>query len=675
MDVTPASAATRRCPTATVTRRRSPGDGPHHTLGRDPDDHTHHLRREQPELLGVNCLPEGSGRAGLHVQAFDRAGRGSEPTDYQFRVGSGRAPEARWKLTDAAGSRKAAAEAGPAARVGTGATFGAGAPSGTDVTSTVSLDGTGHGFATPDAPVVATDKTFSVGAWVRPAAVDGRRTVVSQDAGQGPAFTLGLRQVDGRPAWSLAVGGTPLTGGLPEVGEWAYVLGRYDAWTGKARLYVNGKAVGDEQSGTPAAGDGDFQIGRARGATGYRDRWQGEIGDVRVYDRVAVAAEVAELGSRKAQLLGHWGLETEPEGVSPETNGGQPLKLGPGASIHRYDDVCDPTDLECDPWDLVLDDEGHLNLDGRSGYAATEKPVVDTGDSFTVSAIVRLADQEPEHPMTALSQGGVHADAFNSAADARQMGGASTCTGPSTRSGPSPVRSPTRRSACCGSGCGQEMNEGGGGTFRECVPTPFTCVPTPSWVIQGGGAACTAGSRPCRGRVHARQRRGGHDRLLSEHPGIDGVFAANGLVAQGVCQVLREHGRRVPHDVVVVGDDSSVAVTPRPSLPPAAARWKRWPGCFRSASTCSGAARRVWRQQSGPRITGVSMGSAGNARSGVRMVEASEGRTVGFRSTLEVDCSCIVDPAHRACGLDHIRECGPDRRAPAPYEQFGAMRR
>ncbi|MFE6682053.1 LamG domain-containing protein [Streptomyces sp. NPDC057729] len=358
-------------------------------------------------------LPETSGLGRLHVQAFDRAGRSSKPTDYQFRVGSGRAPAARWKLADAAGSRTATAEAGPAARVGAGATFGAGAPSGTDVTSTVSLDGTGHGFATPDAPVVATDKTFSVGAWVRPAAVDGRRTVLSQDAGQGPGFTLGLRQADGLPAWSFTVGGTPLTGGLPEVGEWTYVLGRYDAWTGKARLYVNGKAVGDEQPVTPVAGDGDFQIGRAQGAAGYRDRWQGEIGDVRVYDRVAVSAEIAELGSRKARLLGHWALETAPEGVSAESNGGQPLKLGPGAAIHRSDDTCDPSaDPECDPFDLILDGEGHLNLDGLSGYAATEKPVVDTGDSFTVSAIVRLADQEPEHPMTALSQGGVHGDAF-----------------------------------------------------------------------------------------------------------------------------------------------------------------------------------------------------------------------------------------------------------------------
>jgi DNA-binding LacI/PurR family transcriptional regulator len=55
--------------------------------------------------------------------------------------------------------------------------------------------------------------------------------------------------------------------------------------------------------------------------------------------------------------------------------------------------------------------------------------------------------------------------------------------------------------------------------------------------------------------------------LLARDPRPDGVFAANDLMAQGVCQVLREQGRRVPEDVAVVGfDDSSVALTCKPQL-------------------------------------------------------------------------------------------------------------
>ncbi len=53
--------------------------------------------------------------------------------------------------------------------------------------------------------------------------------------------------------------------------------------------------------------------------------------------------------------------------------------------------------------------------------------------------------------------------------------------------------------------------------------------------------------------------------LLARRPGLDGVFAANDLMAQGACQAVQQHGLRVPEDVAVVGfDDSSVAVTCHP---------------------------------------------------------------------------------------------------------------
>ncbi|WP_327233162.1 LacI family transcriptional regulator [Streptomyces sp. NBC_01317] len=56
-------------------------------------------------------------------------------------------------------------------------------------------------------------------------------------------------------------------------------------------------------------------------------------------------------------------------------------------------------------------------------------------------------------------------------------------------------------------------------------------------------------------------------RLLAEHPDLDGVFAANDLMAVGACHVLREHGRRVPEDVAVIGfDDNGVAAACRPPL-------------------------------------------------------------------------------------------------------------
>jgi DNA-binding LacI/PurR family transcriptional regulator len=55
--------------------------------------------------------------------------------------------------------------------------------------------------------------------------------------------------------------------------------------------------------------------------------------------------------------------------------------------------------------------------------------------------------------------------------------------------------------------------------------------------------------------------------LLATHPDIDGVFAANDLMAQGALAALHEAGHSVPGDVAVVGFDDSIAATAaRPAL-------------------------------------------------------------------------------------------------------------
>ncbi|KUL31697.1 LacI family DNA-binding transcriptional regulator [Actinoplanes awajinensis] len=55
--------------------------------------------------------------------------------------------------------------------------------------------------------------------------------------------------------------------------------------------------------------------------------------------------------------------------------------------------------------------------------------------------------------------------------------------------------------------------------------------------------------------------------LLSVHPDLDGVVAANDNMAAGALRVLRDAGRSVPGDVAVVGfDDLTVAVHTDPKL-------------------------------------------------------------------------------------------------------------
>ncbi|MBL0885756.1 LacI family DNA-binding transcriptional regulator [Myceligenerans indicum] len=55
--------------------------------------------------------------------------------------------------------------------------------------------------------------------------------------------------------------------------------------------------------------------------------------------------------------------------------------------------------------------------------------------------------------------------------------------------------------------------------------------------------------------------------LLAEVPAVDGIFAGNDLMADGVSTALQAAGRRVPDDVAVVGfDDSSAAAQAHPPL-------------------------------------------------------------------------------------------------------------
>ncbi|MBB4711360.1 hypothetical protein BJ965_001242 [Streptomyces luteogriseus] len=372
------------------------------------------VRPERPGgPVTIPFLPLRSGPETLTVRALDRAGRSSGESSYRFFVKSGRAPVAHWPLDDAKGATAADAEAGTDAAAGSGVTFGAPAPAGTDLTATATLDGSSHGYLTSGTPaVVDPRKSFAVSAWARPAQTDRNMTVASQDAGESAGFALGLSARGEAPVWTFTVGGSQVSGGAPETGEWAHLLGVYDAETGKAQLYVNGHETGTRADAAPTATAGAFQLGRARDGNGYHDRWHGELGGVRAHDRVVVPAQAAELAHREPSVRGHWSLETARDSASPEQNGGAPLKLGTGATVYRVpDNACLPElDPDCAPVPYPLVGEGHLTLDGKTGHAVAEGPVVDTSDSFTIGVVARLADAEPEHPMTVLSLPGEHTD-------------------------------------------------------------------------------------------------------------------------------------------------------------------------------------------------------------------------------------------------------------------------
>lgn len=349
--------------------------------------------------VSFRWLPQTNGPTYLYAQAIDAAGNVSARTTYFIRVSSGRAAVSHWDPQHDSG-----------ADTGTGVTPDAQGPTGTGIASAARFDGTDEAYATIDS-AVDTAKIFSVGAWVRPDALGTAMTAVSQ-----AGFSLGTvtNSTTGAPSWSFALptenGGTArVTGGSPEAGEWAHLVGVYDAEQHTARFYVDGDLVGTAENTVATGGTGTLRLGA--GSDTATAHWHGLLTQVDFWDRVFVPEEITAAATRTPQRQGYWDLETAPGGKSPEFAGGDPLTLAGDASIYTGTDDCD-VNPDCTPALYPMVGSGNLLLDGDGDYATTPEAVRPSDAGFSVTAHVRLDEDTATHDMTVLSQPGAHTDLF-----------------------------------------------------------------------------------------------------------------------------------------------------------------------------------------------------------------------------------------------------------------------
>ncbi|MFD9751734.1 LamG domain-containing protein [[Kitasatospora] papulosa] len=373
------------------------------------------LATARPDQRGgpvtVRLTPPSPGVTTLQVQSVDWAGNVSEPTRHTIRVGSPAGDVARWKLDDPVGAVSAeAAAGGTPARVKAGVTFGAEGPSGTTAVGAAAFDGSYGTGLVAETTAADSTRTFAVSAWVRPEDIDRDMTAVSQTGFLASSnFTLGTALAeDGQPSFTFSLpgtaGATRITGGSPTPGEWSHLTGVHNPVTGTAQLYVDGTlaASGDAAvpDGTP---QGHLQIGRELEDDGshWTGAWHGDIADVRVWDRIVLPDEIADIGHRTPQRTGYWALDTvrtdESYTDTPGAGGSQSLILRGDAHL----DTTDP-----------LTGEGSISLDGDGDHLDSDGHQVDTDRSYTLTAQVRLHQWLPEQDMAILAQGGDEADAF-----------------------------------------------------------------------------------------------------------------------------------------------------------------------------------------------------------------------------------------------------------------------
>ncbi|MDG4794274.1 LamG domain-containing protein [Micromonospora sp. WMMD1082] len=155
-----------------------------------------------------------------------------------------------------------------------------------------------------DKPVLRTDQSFTMSAWVMLDRLDGMRTAVSQRGVHESAGWLKFNATLGK--WQFVVSDedviTTSTASVTststaEEGVWTHLAGVYDAGRNQLRLYVNGELEGVTQNipFTPMASTGPLLVGRTLWRDQLMDQWTGGIDDVAVFQGALTDTAVSML--------------------------------------------------------------------------------------------------------------------------------------------------------------------------------------------------------------------------------------------------------------------------------------------------------------------------------------------------------------------------------------------
>lgn len=234
------------------------------------------------------------------VRAYGRAMFADEVADL---VNSAATLVGHWGLDEESGLSAADSSGrAPAATLAGGASWTAGWLDGA-----LALDGV-NGYAQTTAPAVNTRSGFTVAAWTQLDYLPtGDTAAVAQPGSRAAGFQLGYDKEQGRWALGMAAADTDTAAlvrtrsdAIPAPLEWTHVAGVYDPVAGQLRIYVNGRlsttTITDHTSAWNATGP--LQLGRSKTAGVFTGYWPGTVDDVRTYDGVLGAEQIAQLAAQ-----------------------------------------------------------------------------------------------------------------------------------------------------------------------------------------------------------------------------------------------------------------------------------------------------------------------------------------------------------------------------------------
>ncbi len=258
-----------------------------------------------------------------------------------------------------------------------------------------------------------TDRSFTVSAWVYPTAFPTATpyrsmTAVSRDGTANSGFYL---QWNHAGKWMFMTAGTDLPGNsqwyaaaandvVPQLNAPTHLTGVYsdDGVTRKLLIYVNGELGGEAvlPVTAPAAWDatGPLAIGRAKALGNLSDFWNGQIDEVRTYNRALAAQEIKAIVAKSDVPAGSWKLDENTNDSPPGNRHG----TWAGTPAWAQGQSIDPN-----PADQAA------RFTGSNAIHASK--AVDTTESFTAAAWVKLDAATGCH-CTILSQDAVNNSGF-----------------------------------------------------------------------------------------------------------------------------------------------------------------------------------------------------------------------------------------------------------------------
>ncbi|MCP2329434.1 hypothetical protein HDA40_007941 [Hamadaea flava] len=315
----------------------------------------------------------------LYVRSVDRAGNQSDiSSSYRFWVGSGVGPVGAWKFSEGTGAVAQDTGAGAHNITLSNTTWSTGRMA---TTKAGAFNATSSYGSTGTAPVLNTSQSFTLSAWVKLTDTTSSRFAVSTQGVHCSSFFLYYDKPANKWAFqqrtadtTTAQGAYALSTTVPKLNVWTHLAGVYDAPSAQMRLYINGVLEKTVAVSSVFNASGPLVVGRFRQADVDSGYWAGGVSEVRAWDRIVTDAEIAEQSA--PVLVAQWDLDDGAGSTAFDSSVfSHPATLsGAGATWsttgHNFDDL------------------GSVTFNGSTGYASTNGAVLNTDQSFTVTAWV-----------------------------------------------------------------------------------------------------------------------------------------------------------------------------------------------------------------------------------------------------------------------------------------------